>query len=156
MCSVWWIWTTLLVHTMQSTFAISHHPTSYRNTFTCPCINKSSREHREYGALHRSPLFVSGNLPVVVRGGVLMCFAGCGLDICTYSVLILLFRVSEKVATPTAVTLMGVSSVFSSYWRTFVMYETSRDALLYVVGCIPIVVIGAPFGFLVGSHFHRY
>ena len=89
-------------------------------------------------------------------GGVLTSFAGCGLDIFSYSVLTLLFRVSEKVATPTAVTLMGVNSVFSSYWRTFVMQETSRDALLYVVVCIPIVVIGAPFGSLVGSHFHRY
>ena len=26
LCSVWWIWTTLPVHKMQSTFAISQHP----------------------------------------------------------------------------------------------------------------------------------
>ena len=30
------------------------------NTFKCPCLNKSSREHRKYCALYRSPRFVSG------------------------------------------------------------------------------------------------
>jgi len=34
-------------------------------------------------------------------------FAGSGVDICTFSTLTLLFSVSEKIATPTTVVIMG-------------------------------------------------
>jgi len=40
-------------------------------------------------------------------GGFFTSFAGGGLDICSFSMLTLLFRVTEKVATPTSVLLMA-------------------------------------------------
>ncbi|CAM9693603.1 unnamed protein product, partial [Laminaria digitata] len=39
-------------------------------------------------------------------GGIFSSISGSGIDICTFSVLTLLFRVSEKIATPTSVCLM--------------------------------------------------
>uniref|UniRef100_A0A1I7W9L0 Membrane transporter protein n=1 Tax=Heterorhabditis bacteriophora TaxID=37862 RepID=A0A1I7W9L0_HETBA len=40
-------------------------------------------------------------------GGIFTAFAGSGVDICIFSVITLLFRVTEKTATPTTVVLMG-------------------------------------------------
>lgn len=40
-------------------------------------------------------------------GGVLTSFTGSGVDICIFSVITVLFRVSEKSATPTTIVLMG-------------------------------------------------
>ena len=97
-------------------------------------------------------LFVTGFV-----GGIFTSFAGSGLDICSFSVLTLLFRVSEKVATPTSVVLMGGASAFGFYWRDVMMEESPIDILAweYIAVCIPIVVIGAPCGAILGSHFHR-
>lgn len=43
-------------------------------------------------------------------GGIFSAVSGCGVDICSFSVLYLLFRVSEKVAMPTALVLMAINS----------------------------------------------
>ena len=45
-------------------------------------------------------------------GGIFSAIAGSGVDICSFSVLSLLFRVSEKVSTPTSVVLMAINTVF--------------------------------------------
>lgn len=43
--------------------------------------------------------------------GLLSAFSGSGVDICSFSMLTLLFRVTEKVATPTSVILMFLNTV---------------------------------------------
>ncbi len=50
-------------------------------------------------------------------GGIFSSFAGSGLDICSFSVITLLFRVTEKTATPTSVVLMAGNTVIGTYWR---------------------------------------
>lgn len=35
------------------------------------------------------------------------------------------------------------------------MQDVSRDAWEYLAVCVPVVVIGAPLGSVIGSHFHR-
>ena len=90
-----------------------------------------------------------------VVGGMFTSFAGSGIDICTFSVLTLLYRLSEKVATPTSVILMAINSVVGMYWRGVVMQDISQEAWEFMVVCAPIVVIGAPVGAFLGSHFHR-
>ena len=64
MCSysVWWMWTTLPVHKMQSTFAMSQHPEYIlEKTHSSAHVSMTVQgEHRKYGTLHRSPRFVSG------------------------------------------------------------------------------------------------
>ena len=54
-------------------------------------------------------------------GGIFSAVAGSGVDICSFSVLSLLFRVSEKVSTPTSVVLMAINTVFGeniAAWST--------------------------------------
>lgn len=88
-------------------------------------------------------------------GGIFSAIAGSGVDICSFSILTLLFRVSEKTATPTSVVLMAGNTVVGFYWRQVIQQAVSADAYYYLAVCVPIVVLGAPLGSVVGSHFHR-
>merc|ERR1712025_508473 len=95
-------------------------------------------------------------LAVGFLGGIFSAIAGSGVDICSFSVLSLLFRISEKVSTPTSVVLMAINTVFGFYWRQM-MTETGvePEAWDYLIVCVPIVVIFAPLGSIISSHFHR-
>jgi len=95
-------------------------------------------------------------LAVGFLGGIFSAIAGSGVDICSFSVLSLLFRISEKVSTPTSVVLMAINTVFGFYWRQM-MTDTGvePDAWGYLIVCVPIVVIFAPLGSILSSHFHR-
>ncbi|CAB4023177.1 hypothetical protein AWC38_SpisGene16694, partial [Paramuricea clavata] len=88
-------------------------------------------------------------------GGIFSAVAGSGVDICSFSILTLLFRVSEKTATPTSVVLMAGNTVVGFYWRQVMMEEIHIDSYHYLAVCVPIVVLGAPLGSVIGSHFHR-
>ncbi|VDM43200.1 unnamed protein product [Toxocara canis] len=88
-------------------------------------------------------------------GGLCSAFAGSGVDICSFSILTLLFRVTEKVATPTSVVLMAVNTCVGFFWRQLIMCDVSDLAWEYFQVSVPVVVIFAPLGSLLGSHFHR-
>uniref|UniRef100_A0A915CZF0 Uncharacterized protein n=1 Tax=Ditylenchus dipsaci TaxID=166011 RepID=A0A915CZF0_9BILA len=88
-------------------------------------------------------------------GGLCSAFAGSGVDICSFSILTLLFRVSEKVATPTSIILMAANTVIGFFWRQLIMTEVSDLAWEYFQVAVPVVVICAPFGAFISSHLHR-
>ena len=88
-------------------------------------------------------------------GGVFTSWAGSGVDLCVFSVVTTLFRLSEKIATPTSVILMGINSVVAFFWRAAVMSEVEPEAWEFLAVTLPIVVLGAPLGSLLGTHFHR-
>ena len=86
----------------------------------------------------------------------LFSFLGSGVDICSFSVLSLLFRVSEKVSTPTSIVLMAINTCVGFYWRQMMTVTgVEEDAWGYLAVCVPIVVIFAPLGSIISSHFHR-
>jgi uncharacterized protein len=95
-------------------------------------------------------------------GGICSSIVGSGLDITTFSILTLFYRVSEKVATPTSVVLMGLNAVFGVFFR-FVIglggapYPEERQIVWnFVSVCIPIVVIGGPIGATIASRVERH
>jgi len=90
-----------------------------------------------------------------VIGGLCSAFAGSGVDICSFSILTLLFRISEKVATPTSVVMMGINTCVGFYWRHLIQCGISQLAWEYFSVSVPVVVICAPLGSLIASHFHR-
>lgn len=91
-----------------------------------------------------------------IIGGCLSGLTGSGIDMASFSVLTLLFRVSEKVATPSSVVIMGISSVFGFFFRGVVSSKgISSSAWSYWLVCVPIVVVGAPLGAFVGRKLHR-
>ncbi|KAG7158925.1 uncharacterized protein LOC121878132 isoform X1 [Homarus americanus] len=88
-------------------------------------------------------------------GGIFTSFSGSGADICMFSLLTLFFKVSEKVSTPTSVVLMAMTSMVCWWWRTLVTGAMPQESWEYLLVVVPIVTIGAPFGALIGTHFHR-
>jgi uncharacterized membrane protein YfcA len=92
-----------------------------------------------------------------ILGGVVTSITGSGLDIWTFSLLTLRYRISESVATPTSVVLMAFNSLFGFLTHLFLV-PTPNNGISYLMGdfhleayhyllvCIPIVVIGAPAG----------
>ena len=97
-----------------------------------------------------SALFVTGFL-----GGIFSSIAGSGIDICSFAVLTLLFRISEKTATPTSVILMAINTVVGFLYRECVQGGVEDDAWGFFLVCVPIVCFGAPLGSVLGSKVHR-
>lgn len=81
-----------------------------------------------------------------VVGGVVTSITGSGLDITTFSLLVLGMRISESVATPTSVVLMGLNAAVGFAWQATIGGGMATDAWNYWWVCVPIVVVGAPFG----------
>ncbi|KAK6059039.1 hypothetical protein COOONC_03336 [Cooperia oncophora] len=87
--------------------------------------------------------------------GVFDSFAGSGVDICIFSILTLLFRVTEKTATPTTVVLKGVNAVIGFFYRAAMMGDISEMAWRYFALSVPVAAIFGPLGSFLGSHLHR-
>ncbi len=50
-------------------------------------------------------------------GGIFSAMSGSGIDICSFAILTLLFRVSEKISTPTSVMLMAGNTMIGFAYR---------------------------------------
>ena len=50
---------------------------------------------------------------------------------------------------------MALNSVVAVYWRGVMLASITQEAWEFLAVCIPIVVIGAPVGSILGSHLHR-
>lgn len=90
-----------------------------------------------------------------VVGGIFSSIAGSGIDICSFAALTLVFRVSEKTATPTSVVLMAINTLCGFWVRALLQGGVERNAWGYFAVAAPIVTLGAPMGSLIGSHLHR-
>ncbi|CAD5233218.1 unnamed protein product [Bursaphelenchus xylophilus] len=88
-------------------------------------------------------------------GGLLSAWTGSGVDICSFSMLTLLFRVSEKVATPTSVILMCLNTWVGFYWRQLMQKDVSQLAWEYFSVSVPVASTCSPIGALLSSHLHR-
>ena len=94
-------------------------------------------------------------------GGVFSSVAGSGLDIASFSILTLCYRVSEKVATSTSVVLMAINAIVGVICRTGIglggAYAPGQEEAVwnFVSVCIPIVVVGAPLGATISAKLPR-
>jgi len=108
------------------------------------------REIQHFASRHVVLLLLTG-----VVGGVVSSITGSGLDIATFSLLVLRLRINESVATPTSVVLMGLNAAIGFAWKSLAGGGMATEAWNYWWVCVPIVVIGAPFGAWFISHRHR-
>jgi uncharacterized membrane protein YfcA len=98
-------------------------------------------EIRHFLPRHGLLLFLTG-----IVGGLITSITGSGLDITTFSLLVLRLRINEKIATPTSVVLMGVNAAVGFAWKAGLGGGMAAEAWGYWWVCVPIVVVGAPFG----------
>jgi len=85
-------------------------------------------------------------LGVGISGGMISGLVGSGIDMVCFSALVILFRISESVATPTSVILMAIHSVAGILLQFFVLDGINEDVQRYWLAAVPVVVIGAPLG----------
>jgi len=71
-------------------------------------------------------------------------------------VLVLLFRVCEKVVTPTTVILMTMVTIPGFLLHVFLLKDFTPTVMGYWLAAVPVVVVGAPLGALICSHMKRH
>ena len=112
---------------------------------TLSMLNWGHRKYNEtlpfFAGKERTILLCTGFL-----GGIMSGLVGNGIDIICFSVMVLLFRLSEKVATPTSVILMAFNSVVGFCLYIFFIDGFSSQVQSYWLAAIPVVVVGAPLG----------
>lgn len=95
-----------------------------------------------------------GLVLVGVLGGIISANVGSGIDIITFIVLSLAFGIHEKIGTPTSVIIMAINAVFGAMLHVFVVQDVGVVYQYWAV-CVPVVIIGAPFGAFILSKASR-
>ena len=90
-----------------------------------------------------------------ILGGILSGLVGNGIDIVAFAVMVLLFRISERVATPTSVILMAINAIVGFALHALVLQDFAGSTQGYWLAAIPVVVVGAPLGAMVCSYLNR-
>ncbi len=70
--------------------------------------------------------------------------------------MVLLFRLSEKIVTPTTVILMTMVTIPGFLLHVFVLRDFTPTVMGYWLAAVPVVAVGAPMGALICSHMKRH
>jgi uncharacterized membrane protein YfcA len=87
-------------------------------------------------------------------GGIVSGLLGVGENMVAFVIIVLLFRISEKVATPTTVILMTIVSITGFLTHIFLLRDFTGPVPRYWLAAVP-VVVGAPLGALICSKMSR-
>ncbi|MGC2619747.1 MAG: sulfite exporter TauE/SafE family protein [Acidobacteriaceae bacterium] len=118
-------------------------------------LNRKELEHRHlrmevFGAKEKAMIVAAGMV-----GGLMSGLAGCGENIVIFMVMVLLFRVSEKVVTPTTVILMTIVTLTGFALHVLALGDFTRADASYWLAAVPIVSVGAPLGAIICSKMSR-
>jgi uncharacterized membrane protein YfcA len=118
-------------------------------------LNRESGESRNlqlpcFGGRERIILVAAGFL-----GGIVSALIGTGANSVIFMVMVLLFRISEKIATPTSVILMTMVTIPGFLAHLFWLKDFSPTVMGYWLAAVPIVAVGAPLGALICSYMSR-
>ncbi len=105
---------------------------------------------QRFGSREKLVLLLAGGL-----GGTLSGLIGCGENIVVFMVMVVLFRVNEKVATPTTVILMWMVTTAAFFLHLGVVRDVPPRVISYWLAAVPVVVVGAPLGAFVCSRIER-
>ena len=103
-----------------------------------------------FGTSEKSILIAAGFL-----GGVVSALVGTGINSVAFMVMVLLFRVSEKIVTPTTVILMTMVTIPGFLLHVFALRDFTPTVIGYWLAAVPVVAVGAPAGALICSHMKR-
>ena len=106
-----------------------------------------NREFCAHSGVHpiEKPVAIRVGLLVGVTGGIVASIIGIGVEMALYTVLVLLYRCDLKIAVPTAVSAMAVTSVMGvgvHFW----LGDIPRDVVMKFLAAGPLVIFGAPIG----------
>ncbi len=90
-----------------------------------------------------------------VLGGLFTSLGGNGIDIVAFAVMVILFRINEKISTATSVILMAINALVGFALHAWIIQDFSKSVQEYWIAAIPVVVIGAPLGAILCSTLER-
>jgi uncharacterized protein len=131
---------TVMVSTLGVALFLTNQTNDVRRHLAC----------RIFGWRERWLLMLAGLL-----GGAMSGLAGCGENIVVFMLMVLLFRISEKVATPTTVILMTIVTIAGFGLHALVIRDFDRTVTGYWLAAVPIVCVGAPLGAILCSKMSR-
>ena len=102
------------------------------------------------GPREKAILFTAG-----VVGGILSGLIGCGENIVTFMVMVVLFRVNEKVVTPTTVLLMWMVTAAAFLLHLFIIQDFPPRVMSYWLAGVPVATVTAPLGAFLCSRIPR-
>jgi uncharacterized membrane protein YfcA len=103
-----------------------------------------------FGGKERMILMSAGFL-----GGIVSALVGTGENSVTFMVMVLLFRINEKIVTPTTVILMTMVTIPGFLIHLFWLTDFSPAVMGYWLAAVPVVAVGAPLGALICTHMSR-
>jgi uncharacterized protein len=103
-----------------------------------------------FGAREKSILLAAGFV-----GGIVSALVGTGENSVAFMVMVLLFRIDEKVVTPTTVLLMTMVTIPGFLLHLFFLKDFTPTVMGYWLAAVPVVAVGAPLGALICSHMKR-
>lgn len=92
---------------------------------------------------------------VGIIGGIFSSVLGNGIDICTFSYVVLKYGLSEKIATPTSVIIMASNAIIGFVLHYFFMDTIQPEVMHYWLVSVPVVIFGAPLGAFVITMINR-
>jgi uncharacterized protein len=102
------------------------------------------------GGKERTILVAAGFL-----GGIVSALIGTGENSVTFMVMVLLFRINEKIVTPTTVILMTMVTIPGFLIHVFWLKDFSPAVMGYWLAGVPVVAVFAPLGALICAHMSR-
>ncbi|WP_239461686.1 sulfite exporter TauE/SafE family protein [Occallatibacter savannae] len=123
--------------------------------FSLLLLNRENNEFRNA----RMPRFGRREVLVLVAtgflGGIVSSLVGTGANSVVSMVMVLLFRINEKIATPTSVVVMTMATIPGFLLHLFWLKDFSPTVEGYWLAAVPIVAVGGPLGALLCSRMSR-
>ena len=88
-------------------------------------------------------------------GGIISSIFGTGINIFTFCLMTIYYRVSEKVATPSSVIIMTIETILGLFIHTQLINDFQPEAFEIWLACVPFVAIFAPLGSFIISKMPR-
>lgn len=88
-------------------------------------------------------------------GGIISSIFGTGINIFTFCLMTIYYRVSEKIATPSSVIIMTIETILGLFIHTQLTKDFQPEAFEIWLACVPFVAIFAPLGAFVISKMPR-
>ncbi|PWK29176.1 putative membrane protein YfcA [Arcicella aurantiaca] len=88
-------------------------------------------------------------------GGIISSIFGTGINIFTFCLMTIYYRVSEKVATPSSVIIMTIETILGLFIHTQLVNDFQPEAFEIWLACVPFVAFFAPLGAFVISKMPR-
>lgn len=79
-------------------------------------------------------------------GGIISSIFGNGVDIFSFCLLTLYFRLSEKISTPTSVVIMTINTITGFLIHVFLIKDFDHEVLGYWLVASPVALLFAPLG----------